>query len=88
MPYGLWMKRELREIMETLLTNTSLSRCGYFDPTTTRNLWMEHLQGSADHSRPLWAIANYLLWYESYFVHKDYRRLLPTPRQPRRAQDS
>ena len=66
MPIAEWLKGPLRELAEEALSPAKLRRDGLFDPAGVRTLLDEHLEGRADHRKPLWSLIAFQLWRERY----------------------
>jgi asparagine synthase (glutamine-hydrolysing) len=64
-PLNRWLRVELREWAEDLLTTSSLNARGFFNAEAVRRLWNEHLEGNADHSRALWPVLVFQQWIEA-----------------------
>jgi asparagine synthase (glutamine-hydrolysing) len=65
-PVGRWFRAELRGFLqETILSTGALDR-GYFRPEGVRRLFVEHLDGSADHTYPLWTLLMLELWHRQF----------------------
>jgi len=65
-PMARWFKGELHGYLrETVLGDRALAR-GYFKSDVIRQMLMEHEQGRADHSHPLWALLMLELWHRVY----------------------
>ena len=60
-PLDTWLRTELREWAEPLLTPRSLEEAGFIAGPIT-NVWMEHLSGSRNHSQLLWNVLMYQEW--------------------------
>ena len=45
---GEWLRGNLRDWAEDLLSPTSLSNGGFFDPAVVRARWADHLSGRRD----------------------------------------
>lgn len=65
-PVGLWMRSELRPLLEDVLLSTRALARGYFRPEAVRRLAQTHLSGAQDYSLQLWA----LLWLEMW--HREF----------------
>jgi len=61
-PLGRWLRTELREPLEDLLSPASLRARGLFQPDAVARLKREHLEGSRSHSDRLWALMMLELW--------------------------
>lgn len=64
MPIGPWLRRELRPLLEDLLSPHRLAQSGLFSPAPIRRLVAEHLSGHHDHRKPLWTLLAFHLWSE------------------------
>jgi asparagine synthase (glutamine-hydrolysing) len=65
-PFGIWMRGPLREVLETRLDPRKVTRVGLFDPRTTARLMAEHVSGARDHQKILWALLMFDAWRERY----------------------
>ena len=65
-PVADWLRAPLREWAETLLDERRLRDEGYFDVTTVRDTWTEHVAGRADHAMRLWPILMFQAWLDRY----------------------
>ncbi len=61
-PIAHWLRHELRDWAEALLSEHHLQAQGMFRVNTVRRCWQEHLSGRADHSMALWALLMFLAW--------------------------
>ncbi len=61
-----WLKRELRPLVDEVLSETNLRRQGIFDPRAVRRLVDRHMAGRADLSRNIWGLVVFGLWYDRY----------------------
>jgi asparagine synthase (glutamine-hydrolysing) len=65
-PMGLWMRTELRPLLEdVLLSPRSLGR-GYFRPEAVQKLTWAHLDGAQENSIQLWALLWLELWQREF----------------------
>ncbi|MDC0146032.1 asparagine synthase (glutamine-hydrolyzing) [Amylibacter sp.] len=64
-PIGQWLRGPLRAWAEALLDEDRLKREGYFDATSVRQRWSEHLQGKKHDTSFLWAVLMFQAWHES-----------------------
>jgi asparagine synthase (glutamine-hydrolysing) len=65
-PVPSWLKRELRPMVDDVLSAESITRQGVFDPAVVGRLVDEHYAGRANHSRNLWGLLMFGLWYDRY----------------------
>ncbi len=63
-PIGPWLRHDLKEWADDLLSDHKLSNT--FDSKEIRQKWEEHRKGYANHSQPLWNILMFQAWYEFY----------------------
>ncbi len=84
MPYAIWLRQELCEFTEALLSPTRVRQTGLFDARALSRLWREHQRREADHARALWGVINYLLWHELYVESRRFRahRIRPLGTNP------
>jgi asparagine synthase (glutamine-hydrolysing) len=61
-PLKQWLCGPLRPLLTDLLSASSLSRDGYFEPGCVERWVSEHLNGRANHSHRLWALMVFTLW--------------------------
>ncbi len=65
-PLGRWLRTELREAMEDLLSAQRLRARGLFVSAAVDSLKNEHLSGARNHSDRLWALMMLELWMREY----------------------
>jgi asparagine synthase (glutamine-hydrolysing) len=61
-PVGRWMRGELRDWAESLLSVERLNAEGLFNPGPVRAAWEEHVSGRRDHDTRLWAVLSAQAW--------------------------
>lgn len=66
LPTTHWIKGELREMVQDLLSPSSLARVGLFSPGYIQTILGENFNGKRDHSRSIWGLTNFMLWYEAF----------------------
>ena len=64
-PIHEWLRGELREWAESLLSTSRLSEQGYFDADVITKLWKVHLSGQANKQYQLWSVLMFQAWLES-----------------------
>jgi asparagine synthase (glutamine-hydrolysing) len=66
MPYKIWLRHELRDLLLDALSPTRLQRQGLFHSPYVQTLVQEHLEGARDHAHKLWQLLIFQLWAERY----------------------
>lgn len=61
-PVGRWIRNELREWAEDLLSPRSLADAGIYDMAAIRRAWSLHLSGDQDCTHELWATLMFEQW--------------------------
>jgi len=62
-----WLKRELRDWAESMLSPRLLERDGLLDAAGVRRCWTNFLTGNANHTQTtVWALLMFLAWRDSY----------------------
>jgi asparagine synthase (glutamine-hydrolysing) len=62
-PFGLWLRGELRARVEELLAPDRLRAQGLFKPAFYDRYVRPHLDGHADHTQRIWAVMMFQFWY-------------------------
>jgi asparagine synthase (glutamine-hydrolysing) len=65
-PLSRWLRTDLRDLMEDLLSPAVVERRGLFVPDAVQALKREHLQGTRSHSDRLWTLMMAELWMRRY----------------------
>lgn len=66
MPYSHWLRHDLKDLLVQYLSPERIQASGLFRPSAIQHLVSAHLDGQADHGRPLWGLLNYMMWMELY----------------------
>jgi asparagine synthase (glutamine-hydrolysing) len=61
-PVGQWLKGELRDWAEDLLSENALLECGALNPDPIRKRWERHLAGREDASQAIWSVLMFQAW--------------------------
>jgi asparagine synthase (glutamine-hydrolysing) len=65
-PMKNWLKRELRPLMQDLLSPARMKRGGFFNASYVQTLMDNHLKGVANHSHQLWSLMMFEIWQDAY----------------------
>lgn len=65
-PIGDWFKTELRELCEDLLLSEQATSRGVFNADYVANLYREHCEGSANHTREIRALMAVEIWFREF----------------------
>jgi asparagine synthase (glutamine-hydrolysing) len=65
-PLGPWLRSELREFAEDVLSPERLKSHGYFNETYVRRILDEHMSGAHNHRQLLWPLIIFQFWYDRY----------------------
>ena len=66
MPYGQWLRAELKDLLTNYCGRDRLEETGLFKPEAVQALIDEHLERRRDNGRALWGLLNYMMWHELY----------------------
>jgi asparagine synthase (glutamine-hydrolysing) len=66
MPIQDWLRNELRDWAENLLSERRLSAEGIFEPSIIRRRWHEHVGCTHDWHSSLWAVLMFQAWKERW----------------------
>jgi asparagine synthase (glutamine-hydrolysing) len=67
-PVGLWMRNELRPLLEDLLLSRQTRILRFVEPEPLHQFVREHVESRQDHSHSLWALLWLELWHRE-FLH-------------------
>ena len=63
-PLENWLRHDLREWAEDLLSSHRLSQDGFFHTKTIRQKWEQHLSGGRNWQHYLWSVLVFQMWYD------------------------
>jgi asparagine synthase (glutamine-hydrolysing) len=66
LPLSHWMRNELKELVQSVLLDSSALHRGYLNPKGVRRLLDEHFQGRRDHSPRIWRFLMFELWHRNF----------------------
>jgi asparagine synthase (glutamine-hydrolysing) len=78
-PLSLWLRNELRDLVQEELSEKRLRQIGYFNHKTVSKTVQEHLSGRHNHENKIWALLNFVLWHRMY-VEEPLERNVPANR--------
>jgi len=65
-PLGPWLRGELRDFAQDVLSSERLKSHGYFNETYVRRILEEHMSGAHNHRQLLWPLIIFQFWYDRY----------------------
>ena len=68
LPLRHWMRHELKDLIVSVLLDSSSSQRGYFNLQGVRRLLDEHFQGRRDHSARIWRFLMFELWHRNFLA--------------------
>lgn len=66
-PMRRWLRKDLKEMVQDLLSEESLKKRGVYEPQYVHNLIVENEQGRVDNSQIIWRLITNELWYRTFF---------------------
>ena len=70
-PIRAWLVRDLREMVEDLLSKSNINRRGYFEYSVVRRLIDENLSGREDNSLKVFQLLTLELWHRAFIDEPD-----------------
>ena len=65
-PVDYWLARDLREMIDDILSEDCIRKRDYFEPATIRHLLEEHYSGREDWSLQIWSLLTFELWLQTF----------------------
>ncbi len=65
-PMARWLKNELKDFCNDLLSSEEIRRQGLFNPEYVSRLKTDHFEGRKDNRKELWNLMVFSLWYEKW----------------------
>jgi len=69
LPLRHWMRNELKDLIMSVLLDSSTLQRGYFNPPGIRRLLDEHFKGRRDHSARIWRFLMFELWHRNFLAN-------------------
>jgi asparagine synthase (glutamine-hydrolysing) len=69
LPLRHWMRNELKDLITSVLLDSSTLQRGYFNPRGLRQLLAEHFQERRDHSARIWRFLMFELWHRNFLAN-------------------
>lgn len=66
LPIEMWLKQEMRPVVEELLGDGRLQRRGLFNISQVQRLWELFLSGKRDYAHQIWQLVILEMWFRSY----------------------
>lgn len=63
-----WLQKDLKDMVQDLLSEESLKKRGFYEPQYVHNLILENEQGRVDNSQILWRFITNELWYRTFLI--------------------
>lgn len=67
LPLHLWTRKELKPLIEDLLSPGYLERQGIFSPKVYSRIVKPHLSHKADYTQQVWTLLMFQMWYRKFF---------------------
>jgi asparagine synthase (glutamine-hydrolysing) len=68
-PLRSWIRRDLREMVDDVLSPLALKNRGLFNPTTVRHLIQSDREGKEDNALLIWSILTREIWFRTFIDH-------------------
>jgi len=65
-PKAHWLRHELKDWAESLLSDEALAKTGYFKRSMVRDAWRAHQNSGQDYSFHLWSVLMFQAWHREY----------------------
>jgi len=77
-PMGLWLRGNLKSLLDEYLSPQQVRERGYFRPEVVQELIRDHVNGHRDYSLHLWALISFEEWHRQYLDTKPSAPLIAT----------
>lgn len=65
-PIGNWLRGELKEYCEDILSESRMQKIGLFQASYVNRIKQEHFEGRRDHRKKLWTLIAFSVWHARY----------------------
>ncbi|HDJ23659.1 MAG TPA: asparagine synthase (glutamine-hydrolyzing) [Candidatus Aminicenantes bacterium] len=65
-PLGVWIKNELKDFVQEILSPEALQKHGFFNQKFITQILNEHFEGKHNHRQLLWPLIIFQFWYNFY----------------------
>jgi len=65
-PIPIWLRHDLRDLIHDVLNPRRIREVGLFEPNVITAMLREHEEKQSDHSRNIWGLLIFMLWYDEY----------------------
>ncbi|MBV8673572.1 MAG: hypothetical protein JOZ33_09075, partial [Acidobacteriaceae bacterium] len=66
LPVRSWLRNELRDMVDDLLSERRLRERGLFQPRTVERMIQDNLSGNRDYTLQLWSLLTLELWQQAH----------------------
>src|SRR5439155_4199959 len=78
-PLRAWVRKDLREMIDDLLSEKALKSRGLYNPTAVRALIDRDRKGAEDHSHVIWNLLSREIWFRTFFDQPLHARRATAP---------
>lgn len=79
MPHSLWFFDGFRELAGKYFSRESVEGTGVLRHAAVERLWSDHMARRRDNGRLLWCILNFIVWFDLFVRHGNYKEHLSRP---------
>ena len=74
-PLDIWLRGELKDWADALLSPESLQEHGLFVDSEIQSIWEEHKTGKQDNHYRLWCVLMFQLWFNTWKKNINVKKL-------------
>lgn len=75
-PIDKWMKEDLKNVVENLLSKETIQTQGYFNYAAIEKMLEKYNTAPLFYARQLWTLLNFQIWHTIYIDETDYKKIL------------